>query len=111
MSELLARIEARCVPVLVRPDLGECLVWTGATAGGYGRGYIHVHGKARTVHRVVWEERHGPIPPETPQILHHCDNPGCIRDEHLYAGTYLDNIRDKMVRGRWRGGRKKKTIE
>ena len=33
-------------------------------------------------------------------ILHKCDNPGCIRPEHLYEGTQLDNARDMVNRKR-----------
>lgn len=32
--------------------------------------------------------------------LHHCDNPPCVRPEHLYVGTNVQNIADKVARGR-----------
>lgn len=30
----------------------------------------------------------------------HCDNPPCCNPRHLYAGTPLDNVVDKVERGR-----------
>lgn len=31
---------------------------------------------------------------------HHCDNPACVRPDHLYVGTPRDNVDDKISRGR-----------
>lgn len=36
--------------------------------------------------------------------LHHCDNPPCIRPDHLYVGTSADNARDVTERGQPRSG-------
>lgn len=88
---------------------GDCLVWTGGTTfDGYGR--VHDSGKARRVHRIVFEHHQGPTPLD---VLHRCDNRRCVEIDHLRAGTKLDNARDSHERGRvatkkngrWRGGR------
>lgn len=50
-------------------------------------------------HRIAWELTHGPIPVDR-QINHHCDNPICVRPDHLYLGTQLDNLKDAVRRGR-----------
>jgi predicted transcriptional regulator len=39
------------------------------------------------------------VPPGL-MVLHHCDNPLCVRGSHLYAGTAQDNSDDAVRRGR-----------
>lgn len=33
---------------------------------------------------------------------HHCDNPPCVRADHLFAGTVTDNVQDMIRKGRHR---------
>lgn len=40
--------------------------------------------------------------PEGLFILHSCDNPACVRLDHLRPGTRKDNHQDMMARGRGR---------
>lgn len=80
-----------------------CWVWMGArTAKGYGT--VHEDGRSRYAHRLAWEEVNGPIP-DGLQACHHCDNPPCVRPDHLFLGTPADNTHDMMAKGRARGGR------
>jgi transcriptional regulator with XRE-family HTH domain len=63
-----------------------CWTWLGRLdRAGYA---LHGRGKAG---RLVWEARHGPIPPNL--LLRHrvCSNPACVRLEHLALGTHADN--------------------
>lgn len=50
------------------------------------------------VHRLTWEQKHGPIP-EGMQVLHSCDNPPCHNEEHLHLGTAADNRQEWEERG------------
>ena len=81
-------------------ERGPCDEWPGPYwADGYGR----VGSKSRA-HREAWIESNGPIPPETPCVLHHCDNRPCRRADHLFLGTRADNIADMVAKGRQRTG-------
>lgn len=90
-----------------RPELGRCWVWTGA-APGFGYGVMGVGGGYRRnsgTHRVSWEIHHGPIPDDL-HVLHKCDNPPCVRPEHLFLGTQRDNAQDMSAKGRAGGSPK-----
>lgn len=52
-------------------------------------------------HRVSWELAYGPIPPGL-FVCHHCDNPPCVRPDHLFVGTPRDNTLDRDRKGRHR---------
>lgn len=49
--------------------------------------------------RFLWERAYGPIP-DGFFVCHECDNPRCIRLEHLFLGTNSDNQRDSVAKGR-----------
>ena len=78
-----------------------CKLWGGARfANGYGM--RRVNKRLVRVHRWAWIEANGPIPPETPFVLHHCDTPACYEVEHLFLGTHADNVADRVSKGRSR---------
>jgi len=52
---------------------------------------------------VAYELMVGPIPPGL-HVLHRCDNPPCVNPVHLFLGTNLDNIKDKMAKKRYPHG-------
>lgn len=83
------------------PEIGHCWLWTGRPdTDGYG--HLRLGGKgsnATTAHRVSWIIHFGLIP-EGLYVCHHCDTPLCIRPEHLFLGSALDNNRDAIVKGR-----------
>lgn len=101
------RLEANSMP---EPNTG-CQIWLGTLDRKDQwdvacRGMIWYKGRFEGVHRVAFKVKKGPIP-DGMRVLHKCDTGLCINENHLYAGTPLDNMQDKMKRGRWRGGRKK----
>lgn len=75
----------------------RCWPWRGPTIRGYAS--TKIHGRRILVHRAVWESRRGTIPVGM-MVLHHCDNPPCVRLAHLYLGTAIENARDRTMRGR-----------
>lgn len=76
----------------------ECWLWTGGHfADGYGA--IRHNNKPTGTHRLSWEMHNGPIPNGL-CVLHHCDNPPCVRPDHLFLGTKKDNAVDMGQKGR-----------
>lgn len=55
--------------------------------------------KETRISHIMYERHIGPIP-EGKHILHHCDNPICINPQHLFAGTFEDNMQDKINKKR-----------
>ena len=82
-----------------------CQVWIGgATLGGYGviGGEGGRNGSQLLAHRVAWELANGPIP-EGLFVCHHCDNPPCVRVDHLFLGTHWENMADMRTKHRHHG--------
>lgn len=75
-----------------------CWMWTGGT-GHNGYGQFWLGGKLVQAHRFAYELVHGPLLPGV-KVLHECDTPPCVRDEHLFPGTQGDNNRDMARKGR-----------
>lgn len=64
-----------------------------------GYGMLWLNGGAERTHRAAWLAEHGSIPSGM-HVLHKCDNRKCINVEHLFLGTNLDNIADKVAKNR-----------
>lgn len=91
---------------LVKPELGNCWVWTNATdSDGYG--VFAVKRKLTGAHRFGYIIQNGDIP-EGHFVMHKCDNPPCVRGSHLGTGTNAENLGDMAEKGRARGGRRTK---
>jgi len=82
-----------------------CWLWTGKRdAAGYGRIGIGSGSNRRSfqAHRVVWFLSTGqwPLPWPAEHVCHRCDNPPCVRPDHLFVGTARDNMQDREAKGR-----------
>lgn len=75
------------------PD--ECWEWTAGLSNGYGE--ITYHKKKFRCHRLSYAINIGPIP-KGKLVLHKCDNKPCCNPNHLYVGSYGDNILDVIKR-------------
>lgn len=68
-----------------------------------GYAFIRDNGKQIYVHRFSYQIHFGPIPAGL-YICHHCDNPSCVRPDHLFLGTPQDNVDDMIRKGRMATG-------
>lgn len=78
-----------------------CWLWTG-NVNRKGYGYIQFMGKSWLAHRLLYTLSVGPIPPGL-AVCHHCDNPPCVRPDHLFIGSLVENNRDMLLKGRASG--------
>lgn len=82
------------------PESG-CWIWTAAVDRcGYGK--VTVNNAKVRAHRVSYEIFNGPII-SGGHVLHTCDVRCCVNPAHLYVGTNLQNMRDKVSRKRAAG--------
>ncbi len=69
----------------------ECWPFTGyINPKGYGQ--FKLAGRTRMAHQVAYELAYGPVPPGL-EVDHTCNNPACVRFEHLEAVTHEENMR------------------
>jgi hypothetical protein len=89
---------------VTKVDGEGCWCWT-ANKNNKGYGLFRPGGVApkRLAHRLAYADAYEEIPKGI-CVLHKCDNPACVRPDHLFLGTMLDNTRDMDAKGRRRVG-------
>lgn len=94
--ELLARFLDLCMP---EPNSG-CWIWMGSIKpNGYGNSKVERTRAGEMAHRKSWRLHKGPVP-EGLLVLHKCDVRCCVNPDHLFLGTYSDNLNDMVSKGR-----------
>jgi hypothetical protein len=62
---------------------------------GYGRFLqLKAHRVSYCIHNNLSEI------PDGYEVCHSCDNPACVRPDHLWLGTHSDNMQDMIAKGR-----------
>lgn len=93
-------LEVRFWEKVIKNDADSCWPWIGALLNsGYGQIGSTRTGIFHQAHRLSWILHNGPIPNGL-QCLHKCDNRKCVNPNHLWLGTNLDNVRDKVLKNR-----------
>jgi hypothetical protein len=82
----------------IHPVHGQCWIWEGSI-GQYGYGQVGRRRKLIGTHRYAWTISNGDIP-KGMGVLHKCDNRPCVNPDHLFLGTFKDNMNDKVRKGR-----------
>ena len=103
MSKRYGTVEDRFWRLVDRS--GDCWLWVGSV-DRYGYGLfraVNVRSQPTErvrAHRFAYAMAHGVAIPDELVVRHRCDNPGCVRPEHLLLGTTADNVKDRTDRGR-----------
>jgi len=83
-----------------------CWEWRGhLNTPGYG--YFLCRAQVIPAHRFSWELANQSAIPDGLSVCHKCDNPKCVRPEHLFIGTHKENMLDMCRKGRASGRRKR----
>lgn len=99
-EQITTERESLAVRLLARLDRsGGCWLWTGYRKNQHGHGAMSIHNHPYYVHRLAFQLFIGPIP-DGMAVCHRCDVPWCVRPEHLFLGTQLDNIADMHAKSR-----------
>lgn len=77
-----------------------CWLWTGGLdKDGYGM-FGWPSERIQRASHASYRLFKGQLPEGKPWHLHTCDTPACVNPDHLFAGTYRDNIDDMLQKGR-----------
>lgn len=84
-------------PIIWVKNQEDCYICVSHKVNSQGYATTSFKGESTQLHRLVYEELKGEIPPGF-HIRHTCDNRLCINPEHMLTGTATDNMRDMLER-------------
>lgn len=84
---------------IIRIPESGCWIWMKSVSQDKQYGRVFHDGKNRLAHRVIYSLLHGEIP-EGECLLHRCDVTYCVNPNHLFIGSYHDNMQDMWNKGR-----------
>lgn len=95
--------------IKVKPVESGCWEWqAGRDEDGYGQ-FGPTHGHCLRAPKFAYQQFVGDVP-DGLIVMHTCDNPPCVRPDHLRLGTYAENTADMFRKGRHPGnGYREKT--
>ncbi len=84
------------------PEVGQCWVWTAFRKPNNGYGTFKGEGGKRGTIILAHRFSYSMLAdiPNGMRVLHRCDNPACVRPEHLFLGSQKDNVHDCIAKGR-----------
>lgn len=96
-----------------KSTLSGCWEWMASRMPNRGRnqpyGRFRVGDTIVFAHRWAYRTFVGPIP-EGMHVMHQCDNPTCVRPDHLEVGTPKENSADMVRKGRSARGKRGELV-
>ena len=86
----------------------QCWEWMAAKCKGYGS--FAVRRKTFVAHRISFVLSGG-ILMDGNLACHRCDNPSCVRPDHIFSGTHADNSLDRAEKGRTAKGHRSGALK
>ena len=83
----------------VEDDKTGCWNWLKAKAN-YGYGHLTYLGIGYNAHRLIFILSNPNEDVSEKDICHKCDNPACIKPDHLFAAQHHENMKDMKRKGR-----------
>ena len=83
----------------VRVAESGCWEWQAFKMKRNGYGFFRTPTRHELAHRVAYRLFVAPLI-DGLDVMHSCDNPGCVNPEHLRQGTHKENMEDCSLKGR-----------
>lgn len=100
-------IKSHLLDTIVQEPNTGCFLWTkNCDKDGYGK--VYYKNKHWRAHRLSFHIFKNNVKTKD-LVCHKCDTPSCINPEHLFIGTPLLNMRDKVKKGRLKNQHMNKT--